>query len=122
MRSWSSLQFRGPRGPFRHEAEDVFLGRLRCECLEPAHRLAADVAEGVHAPHAGPDDVRWREVVDRSVEGGLYLAAEDEVRLLEGVIVQADADAWLVFDEEHAVVPGAEVLVDHPLEKHTLEA
>jgi hypothetical protein len=38
------------------------------------------------------------------------------------VVVQRDADTGLILDEEHPVMARAEVLVDHPLEKHTLKA
>src|SRR5688572_17754182 len=104
MRSWFSLQFPGPRVPIRHEAEDVLLRRLWRKRFQPAHRLAADVAEGVHAPHTGPDDIPGTEMVGRAVEGRLDLTAENEIGLLERVIVQADADTRLILDEQHAVM------------------
>ena len=55
------------------------------------------------------------------VERALDLTAEDEVRLLEGVVVGRDAHARLILDEQQSVVTRAEILVDHPLQKDALE-
>src|SRR5438094_5332582 len=57
-----------------------------------------------------------------AVERGFDFTAQDEVRLLERVIVEADADAGLILDEQHAVMARAQLLVDHPLEEHALQA
>ena len=60
-------------------------------------------------------------MIDLAVQRAFDLAAEDEVRLLERVVVQADADARLVLDEQQPVMARAEVLVDQPLQEHAFE-
>ena len=75
-----------------------------------SHRTgdAADVGERVDAADAGPHDVAGRDQVALAVERRLHFSAENVVRLLERVVVQADADAGLVLDEEHAVMARAQ--------------
>src|SRR5207249_7820476 len=76
----------------------------------------------MHAADAGPQHVPRSGAVRAPVERGVNLAAEDEVRLFERVIVQSDAHAGLIFDEQHAMMPGAELLVNHPLQEHAVQA
>src|SRR2546430_5187564 len=42
--------------------------------------------------------------------------------LFERVIVQPDADARLVLDEQHPMMHRPEVLVDHPFQEHAFES
>ena len=74
------------------------------------------------AADAGPQHVACFREVGASVERRLHFTAQDEIRLLERVIVEPDAHARLVLDEQHAVVPRADLLVDQPPEKHALQS
>src|SRR5690606_36305473 len=103
-------------------AKHVLLRRLGRKRFQPPYRRVADVDEGVHAPDAGPEEVPGPGDVGASIARALHLALEDEVRLLEGVVVQRDADAGLVFDEQKTMMARAGVLVDEPLEEDALEA
>src|SRR5690606_16856360 len=109
------------RIPLGHEPEDVLLRRLRRERLQPAHRLGADVSERVHAPDTGPENVTSLRAVLPAIERSLDFTAQDEIGLLERVVVEPDADAGLILDEEQPVMSGARVLVEEPLEEDALE-
>src|SRR5881409_342647 len=107
-----SFQLAGSFVPFRDESKHVLRRRLRRERFEPANRLAADVREGVHAADARPQHGPRLRDVRSAIQRRLYFAAQNEVRLLERMVVQADADAGLVFDEQYAMVTRADLFVD----------
>src|SRR5262245_175765 len=96
LRPWSPLQLLCASLPFGHEAKHVLLRRLRRERLQPRHRLVADVGESVHTADARPEDVARLAYIGLAVHRTFHLAAEDEVRLLERVVVQPEPDPWLI--------------------------
>ncbi len=42
---------------------------------------------------------------------------KDEIGFFEGMVVEGDAGAGEVLEEQHAVVAGSELFIDHPLEE-----
>jgi len=62
-------------------------GRLRRLGFDPPHPPAARVIEAVGGADPGEEDVPGPQLVGDAVEFGFYLAFEEEVSLLEGVIV-----------------------------------
>src|SRR5262249_25646894 len=116
------LQFPGPLFPVGHEPKHVLLRRLGGKRFEPPNGLAPGVGEGMDTSDAGPEHVAGPRVIPRGVHRRVDLAAPDRRRLLVRVIVQPDGDAWQVLDEQQAVMAGAKLLVDEPLQEHAFQA
>ena len=91
--------------------------RLRRLGLEPAHRLAAGVAERVHAPGARPGDVAPLQPVRLTVEHRVGGAGQDQVRLLERMVMRPGHPVRLVLHHEHGLQLCSEVGVDHHLHR-----
>src|SRR5580658_667994 len=118
MRSISSFQISGSLLPLRREAEHVLRWRLRRERFQPAHRCVADVGKRMHTTYSGPKHIACPGQIPLPVENSLDLAAQKEVTLFEGMIVQPDVRAGQIFDKQQAMMTGAEFLVDQPSQKH----
>src|SRR5215472_1849433 len=91
--------------------------RLRRLSLEPAHRPIARVGKAVHAADAGPRDVTDFEPIAFTVELGVSGAFENQVGLLERMIVLAGLAVRVVLHHEHRGQLGAQVGVDHHLDR-----
>jgi len=76
-------------GPVAGKAIRVTPRRLWRLGLEPSHSAGTDVAKSVDASHSCPGEVAGAKVMGGAIEGGLDLALEDEVGLLEGMVMGA---------------------------------
>src|SRR5262245_2511852 len=73
------------------------------------------------APDTGPEHISCAREILPAVHCCFDFAAQNEVCLFIGMVVQADRDPGQILDEEQSMVSCPEFFVYQPLQKHALQ-